>query len=133
MDMREHVVALNTKRIKINKEQQDFIDKRIKENPGDPFSAEDSATLAQMDADIEALGNEVHEFVKREEREQSDATLREVHASIVGTEAVLERLGPLMRVETAEVEVTQAYTDYPLLRPRAAPDLVTNFDRGSPP
>jgi HK97 family phage major capsid protein len=91
MDMREHVIALNTKRAKINKEQQDLIDKRITENPGEPFSAEDRATIAKMDADIDAISAEVKAFVDREEREDSDSKLREAHASVFGSERVLER------------------------------------------
>ena len=66
MDMREHVIALNERRIKINKEQQDLIDKRITENPGEPFSAEDRATIAKMDADIDAISRSEERRVGKE-------------------------------------------------------------------
>jgi HK97 family phage major capsid protein len=89
MDMREHVIALNERRIRINKEQQDLIDRRIKDNPGEPFSEEDRATIARMDADIDALQTEVESFVARETRENDDATLREAHAEVFGTETKL--------------------------------------------
>lgn len=89
MDMREHVKALNERRIRINKEQQAFIDKRIKDNPGEPFNAEDQATVARMDADIDALTSEVNAFVARENRENDDALVREAHANVFGTEQVL--------------------------------------------
>lgn len=91
MDMREHVRQLNERRIKINKEQQDLIDKRIREHPGEPFSAEDRAAMAQMDADIDAIAAEVQSFVDREERELDDAKLREAHAQVFGTEQKLHQ------------------------------------------
>src|SRR5438067_12039535 len=91
MDMREHVKALNERRIKLNKEQQDLIDKRVAEHPGEPFNEEDRATLAKMDADFDALTVEVKAFADRENREDDDALLREANAQVFGTERHLER------------------------------------------
>lgn len=90
MDMREHVIALNERKIKINKEQQDFIDDAIKRHPGEPFSAEESQTIARMDADIDAITTEVRSFVEREESAKKDAALREAHASVFGANALEE-------------------------------------------
>jgi hypothetical protein len=39
-----------------------------------------------MDADIDAIDAEVRQFVEREERANDDATLREAHAQVFGTE-----------------------------------------------
>jgi HK97 family phage major capsid protein len=89
MDIREHVIALNERKLNINRQQQVFIDDAIARHPGEGFNEEEKTTIARMDADIDALTAEVATFVAREERTQDDATLREAHANVFGTDEVL--------------------------------------------
>lgn len=91
MDIREHVIALNERKININRQQQVFIDDCIARHPGEGFSEEEKATIARMDAEIDAIVTEVRQFVDREERANDDAKLRETHAQVFGTEKVLEQ------------------------------------------
>ena len=91
MDIREHVIALNERKLNINRQQQVFIDDAIARHPGEPFTAEEAQTIARMDADIDAITEEVRQYVAREERASDDASLREAHAAAFGTEKVLEQ------------------------------------------
>lgn len=91
MDIREHVIALNERKLNINRQQQVFIDDCIARHPGEGFSEEEKATIARQDAEIDAIAAEVTQFVDREERANDDAKLREAHAQVFGTEKVLEQ------------------------------------------
>ena len=91
MDIREHVIALNERKLNINRQQQVFIDECIARHPGEPFTAEETQTIARQDADIDAIGAEVQQYVDREERANDDAKLREAHAQVFGTEKVLDQ------------------------------------------
>lgn len=91
MDIREHVIALNERKMNINRQQQVFIEDAIARHPGEPLNEEEKATVARMDAEIDAIVDEVRQFVAREERANDDATLREAHAQVFGTEKVLEQ------------------------------------------
>jgi HK97 family phage major capsid protein len=90
VDVREHVLALNEKRMNVNRQQQVFIEECITRHPGEAFNEEEKATIARMDADIDAIEADIHRFVKREEAATDDAALREAHANVFGTERVLE-------------------------------------------
>jgi len=76
--MKEHVVALNERRIRIATEQRNYIDDCHRAHPGEPFTAEENATLARQDADIMALDAEIRSFVDRETRETENAQAREL-------------------------------------------------------
>lgn len=91
MDMREHVIKLNERAIKINAEQMAYLDECVKRHPGEANTAEETAAIAKMDVDIADLRAEVKTFVDRETREKEDAQLREAHADVFGTEKVLAK------------------------------------------
>ena len=89
MGIRDHVIALNERKIRINKDQQNYIDDAIARHPGEPFSEEERASIAARDAEIDTITAEVEAFVAREEREADDARLREAHADIFNDDKVL--------------------------------------------
>ena len=90
MDIREHVAALNERRIKIAKEQQDHFDDCVKRHPAEPMSAEERATWDRMEADIVAIEAEVRSFVDKETRERESAVLREATERQFGTQEVAQ-------------------------------------------
>lgn len=85
MDMREHVKALNERRIRIANEQRNYIDDCHRAHPGEPFTAEENATLLRQDSDLEALDAEIRAFVAREVRETEGAKSHEILERLVGT------------------------------------------------
>lgn len=90
MDIREHVIALNARRINVGEQLKGFIADAVNRHPGETFSAEENQTMARMEEDIASIEKEIHSFVAREEREQDDALLRTASARVFGTEQVLE-------------------------------------------
>lgn len=88
MDVRAHVVALNEKRLRINNEYQGYIDDCQTRHPGETFSGEEHAKLAEMDAAIDGIDAEVRLFVDRETREADNAALREAHGEVFGSGAL---------------------------------------------
>jgi HK97 family phage major capsid protein len=77
MDVREHVVALNAKRLKINNEMQAFIEDCVKRHPAEPMSAEENEQYARYNTDIDELSAEVKKFVDTDTRERESAVARE--------------------------------------------------------
>ncbi len=85
MDMREHVKALNERRIRIAKDQENYISDCHRAHPGEPFTAEENEVLARQDQDLAALDAEIRAFVDREVREVEGAQSREILERLVGT------------------------------------------------
>lgn len=90
-DMREHVKALNERRIRIAQEQRNYIDDCHRRHPGEPFTAEENETLARQDADLEACDAEIRSFVAREQRETEAAAGREILERAIGAPAAAKQ------------------------------------------
>ena len=87
MDIRAHVIALNTERAKAAKALEAHVDECHAAHPGQPMSGEEKEKLDRINADIDRLEDEVRSFVSMETREQESAQVREAHASIFGAPA----------------------------------------------
>lgn len=90
MDIRAHVIALNTERMKAAKALEDHVDQCHASHPGQPMTAEEKEKLDRINADIDRLENEVRTFVDMETREQESAKVREVNAAIFGAPSAQE-------------------------------------------
>jgi HK97 family phage major capsid protein len=87
MDIRAHVIALNTERAKAAKALETHVDECHAAHPGRPMSGEEKEKLDRINADIDRLEDEVRSFVAMETREQESAKVREAHASIFAAPA----------------------------------------------
>ena len=90
-DMREHIKALNERRIRIANEQRNDIDDAHRAHPGEPFTAEENEKLARQDEAIRALDAEINAFVAREVRESESAAGREVLERAIGAPAAAKQ------------------------------------------
>ena len=91
MDMREHVVALNTERKKDVEALKAHLEGWMTDHPGEPMDAEARATEDRIQAAITAREEEIKRFVDRETREQESAVVREAFAGAFGEQATKDR------------------------------------------
>jgi HK97 family phage major capsid protein len=91
MDMREHVVALNTERKKDVEALKAHLEGWMADHPGEPMDADARATEDRIQAKITEREQEIKRFVDRETREQESAVIHEAFAGAFGEEAVQER------------------------------------------
>ena len=86
MDIHEHINALNEKRGRAHKALNDHFDAVVAS--GKPMSEEDKEVEARINAEIDALEDEIRRFVNHEQRERQGAELREQAESLFGAPAV---------------------------------------------
>lgn len=82
MDIKAHVEALNAERLGIYAQQ----DKLVEDLRGKERNEEDKATLARMDARVDAINDEVREVVDRHTRRSEAEALREANAGLFGAD-----------------------------------------------
>lgn len=99
MDIREHVVALNTTRLRVWEEAQAHLDECQRRHPADEMSGEEREKWERLNARMDEIDAEVRSFVDRETRERESAVSREAFERQYGT-AGAERL---VRDEMEEV------------------------------
>jgi HK97 family phage major capsid protein len=139
MDIRAHVIALNTDRLRVVEQLRAELDATA----GRERSEEEKAKIARLDARIDEIDAEVREFVTRETREQEAAVLREQTMSVFGEHKVIRAeqtadqylrewaqtrgAGPL------EVNLRGAQRERDMLRQGASPDEIraVAWDTGS--
>lgn len=107
MDIRAHVIELNTRRLRAVAE----LNRQYDETAGRERSAEELATIARIDAEIDGIDAEVRTFVDRETRETEAAQLRANSEHLFGEAAVTrgeqsqaQSLRSWMRGETRNAE-----------------------------
>lgn len=138
MDIREHVIALNTRLMNINEQQKAYIEECHKRHPGEPFTAEENETLRRQDEDIASIQRERDDFVAREKREAEHAAGREVFERTYGTKGAEQRdrreADSLRRWFTEpgharelSVDVGRAMEEVRLIRQGATPDEVRSI------
>ena len=81
-DIRSHVVALNTERMKDAEKLKAHIDDWNRDHPGQPMSVEANATLDKINSSISAIDEQVRRYVETETREVESAKIREANASL---------------------------------------------------
>ena len=91
MDVRQHVVALNTERKKSAEALRAHLEGWAKDHPGEPMNAEARAVEDRIQAEISGYEDEVRRFVDRETREQETAVIHEAASSLFGEQAVEQR------------------------------------------
>jgi HK97 family phage major capsid protein len=87
VDIRAHVIDLNTEVAKLNHQLNAHWDTCLKAHPGQPMSAEERVTEDRIVAEIAALTNERDRFVAQETREQESAKISETFSSAFGSPA----------------------------------------------
>jgi HK97 family phage major capsid protein len=90
MDIREHVIKLNERRINIATQQQAHFDDCVARHPSEPMNVEERAKWDAMETDIQAIEAEVRTFVDKETRESESATAREAFERQFGTGALAD-------------------------------------------
>lgn len=85
MDIREHVIALNTTRLKVWEEAKAHLDDCQRAHPALEMNAEERAKWDALNARIDAIDSEVKTFVDRERGEAEAATSRDVFERQFGT------------------------------------------------
>jgi HK97 family phage major capsid protein len=88
MDVRSRAIELNTERIKLATDVNRFLD----DTAGRERSEEEKATIARMDARIDAIDAEIRDIVSRDQRERDAAALREANNQIFGEQRVEQRV-----------------------------------------
>lgn len=86
-DMREHIKALNERRIRIAAEQARDLEDAQRAHPGEPLSAEELEKVARQDDEIRRIDAEVRTYADREVREREGAASREVLDRLIGEPA----------------------------------------------
>jgi HK97 family phage major capsid protein len=87
VEIREHVIALNTKRMKAWEEGKRLLD----DTAGKEMSAEERQTWNRINDEINEIDAAVRQFVDIETRESEAAKLREATGQLLGSENALSR------------------------------------------
>jgi len=136
MDIRAHVEALGAERLRAVEEQRALLDATA----GRALTAEESQTMARIDAEIDRIMAEMREFAKRATREKEAEELRALTFSAIGETGAKRQDGrqtdlfrqwltadpsnPLSRVKEFEVDIQRAIRERELLRAGASPEEI---------